>query len=369
MRPWLLYSSVGTATKPLHKNEEGRVKAVYIEGHGGPEVLIFGERPEPIIEPHELKVRVGACSVNRLDTYTRAGVRGTRREFPPPLILGGDAAGEVVEVGGQVGGFSIGDRVVVNPRISCGACSYCLAGNDDLCSTAKFMGTDIDGSYAEYIKVPETNAHLIAPHVSYEEAASAPTVYLPVWNMLIRRAHLKPWETVLVLSASAGVGTAAIQVARNVIGARVIATTSSPEKATKAQELGANHVIDYTQEDITQRVRELTDGEGVDVVVDHVGSQFFEGAYNALRRGGRYGVCGVTTGYKAELHMGNLFTKYLQVFGVFMGSKEDMRQIVEMLGRGKIRPKIHQAFPIEWAADAHRTMEERTFFGKLVLRP
>ena len=345
------------------------MKAVYIESHGSPEVLTYGERPEPAIEPHEVKVRVRACSINRLDIYTRAGVRGTRREFPPPLILGGDAAGDVVEVGGQVADLKVGDQVVVNPRISCGMCSFCLNGQDDLCPRYKFLGTAINGSYAEFVTVPGANVHVIPDHVSYDEAAAVPTIFLPMWNMLIRKAKLKPWQTVLVLSASAGVGTAAIQVAKNVVGARVIATTSSPEKAAKAKDIGADEVIDYTKEDVTKRAKELTGGQGVDMVVDHVGSEFFEGAFNALRVGGKYGICGVTTGYRAELHMGAMFTRQLNVFGVFMGSKEDMRQIVEMLGRGKIKPVIHQAFPLEKAPDAHRVMDERTFFGKLVLRP
>ena len=345
------------------------MKAVYIESHGEPEVLHYGEWPDPTIKPHEVKVRVGAAALNRLDIYARAGVRGMRREFPPPLILGGDSAGEVVEVGSQVSGLNEGQRVIINPRISCDTCSSCLAGEHDLCRRAGFMGTTTDGSYAEYVAVPAVNVHPIPDSVSYQEAAAVPTAFLPTWNMLVRKAQLKPWERVLVLSASGGVGTAAIQVAKNVIGAQVIATTSSEEKAAKALKLGADHVINYTVEDIAQRVKELTDGMGVDAVVDHVGAEFFEAAFNSLKPGGRYGICGVTTGYKVQLHMGALFTKELQVFGVQMGSREDMQQIVEMLSQGKIKPVIHQAFPLKQAAEAHRVMEERSFFGKLVLTP
>jgi NADPH:quinone reductase-like Zn-dependent oxidoreductase len=231
------------------------------------------------------------------------------------------------------------------------------------------MGSALDGSYAEYVSVPAANAHRIADTVSYEAAAAVPTTFLPVWNMLFRRAQLKPWETVLVLSASAGVGTAAIQVAKNVIGARVIATTSTPEKSAKALELGADAVINYNQEDITERAKALTDGIGVDVVVDHVGAQFFPKAYEVLRPGGRYGICGATTGLRVELHLGLLFTRQLEVFGVYMGTKEDMREIVETLNRGIIRPVIDQVFPLSEAAKAHRVMEEHNFFGKLVLRP
>ena len=345
------------------------MKAVYIEAHGGLEVLIYDERPEPAIEPHEVKIRVRACALNRLDIYTRAGARGLRREFPPPLVLGGDSAGDIVDVGTQVRDLKVNDRVVVNPKTTCGHCSLCLAGEDDLCPSPSMLGSAVDGSYAEYVKVPAVNVHPIADRVSYEQAAAVPTTTLPMWNMLVRRAQLKSTETVLVLSASAGVGTSAIQVAKNVVGARVIATTSTAEKAAKARELGADEVIDYTQEDVTQRARELTGGEGVDVVVDHVGAEYFQAAYNALKPGGRYGNCGVTTGYKAELQLGLMFTRQLTVFGVYMGSKEDMRQIVEVLNQGKIRPVVHEVFPLERAADAHRMMEERNFFGKLVLVP
>ena len=344
------------------------MKAVYIEAHGGPEVLTYGDRPEPVIEPHEVKIRVRASALNRLDVYTRAGARGMRREFPPPLILGGDSSGDIVEVGSQVEGLRPGNRVVVNPKTTCGQCSLCLAGNDDLCPKSRMLGSAVDGSYAEIIKVPAANAHPIADHVTYEEASAAPTIFLPMWNMLMRKANLKPWETVLVLSASAGVGTAAIQLSKNVVGARVIATTSSEEKAAKARELGADAVINYTEEDVAQRVKELTGGDGVDVVVDHVGAEHFQSAYNSLKPGGKYGNCGVTTGYRAELHIGMMFTRQLTVFGVFMGSKEDMRQIVAMLDRGKIKPPIHQTFPLEGATDAHKMMDERNFFGKLVLK-
>ena len=223
------------------------MKAIFIEEHGGPEVLNYGERPDPTIESHEVKIKVGAVALNRLDTYVRAGVRGQQRRFPLPHILGGDAAGEVVEVGSQVRGLEVGHRVVINPRISCGVCSSCLSGADDLCSSFQFLGSHLDGSYAEYVKAPAVNAHIIANEVSFEEAAAVPTVYLPIWNILIRKAQLRPWETVLVLSASGGVGTAAIQVAKEVIGASVIATTSPRDGRRPRYQLhnGRHHTADH----------------------------------------------------------------------------------------------------------------------------
>ena len=343
------------------------MKAVYIEAHGGHEVLTYGDRPEPQVQAGEVKIRVKATALNRLDLYIRDGGRGLEREFPPPLILGGDCAGEVVECGDGVASLKGGDRVVVNPRLSCMQCAPCLAGQDDLCRGSRFLGSAIDGSYAEFISIPAANAHLIADSVSFEQAAAAPTTYLPVWNMLVRRLQLKPWQTVLVLSASAGVGTAAIQLSKDVIGAKVIATTSSPEKAAKASELGADVVINYKEEDIRDRVREITGGAGVDCVVDHVGADFFAPAFASLRTGGRYGICGATTGLRTELHLGLLFSQQKEIYGVYMGTKEDMREIVEMLNRGAVRPVVDRTFPLAEAAAAHQAMEATSFFGKLIL--
>jgi NADPH:quinone reductase-like Zn-dependent oxidoreductase len=339
-----------------------------MESHGGPEVLQYGERPEPSPRAGEVKVRVRAAALNRLDTYVRTGRRGQRRNFPSFHILGGDSAGVIAEAGSDAHSHMVGRRVVINPRIPCGACDFCIDGSDDLCPRFRFLGSNCEGSYAEFVCVPASNVHPIADDVTFETAAATPTVYLPTWNILIRKAQLKPWETALVLSASGGVGTAAIQVAKSVVGATVITTTSSPEKAAMARELGADHVIDYTKESIPDRVKELTHGRGVDVVVDHVGAKFFEDAYNSLKRGGRYGLCGVTSGYLAQLQLGSLFTKQLQVFGVFMGSRADMSQVTQMLNQGRIQPVIHRTFPLEQASAAHEVMEERSFFGKLVLQ-
>lgn len=344
------------------------MKAVYIKSHGGPEVLVVGDRPEPLVQSTNVKIRVKACALNRLDIYTRKGNRGLKRSFSKPLILGGDASGDVVEIGDKVSRLNVGDRVLINPLINCRECDYCHEGQDDLCPRYKFLGTQIDGSYAGYICVPAENVYPIADNISYEAAAAVPTTFLPVWNILIRKGKLKPWETVLILSASSGVGSAAILVARKVVGAKVIVSTSSPDKVEKALSLGANEAINYNEEDISDKVHDITKGLGVDMVVDHVGTQFFSKALGSLKRGGRYGVCGVTSGYKADLHMGNLFQKNLHIFGAFMGSKKDMSQIVAMVNQGTINPLIDRVFRLEQAAEAHLLMESQNFFGKIVLR-
>ena len=344
------------------------MKAVYITEHGGVDALTYGELPEPEVGPNDVKVRVRACALNRLDVYTRAGARGTRMRFKGPHVLGGDVAGDVVEVGSEVRRIGVGARVVVNPRITCGQCRFCLAGEEELCVDAGMLGSTISGGYAEYVSVPAVNVAPIPESLSYEQAASLPTVFLPCWTILIRRANLRAWETMLIPSASSGVGTAGIQVAKNVIGARVITTTSSEEKAQKALELGADEVINYTTEDVAERVDQITGGQGVNVVLDHVGADFYPAAIRSLATGGRYGICGVTSGYRAELQLGLMFLRYHTVFGVFMGRKEDLRQIVEYAGRGVIRGVVHETFALEDAGRAHEAMEALNFFGKLVLR-
>ena len=322
------------------------MKAVYVTEHGGLDALQYGDMPEPLVGPNDIKVRVRACSLNRLDIFTRQGIKGTRMVFDGPHIIGGDVAGDVVETGSEVQNVKVGDRVVVNPRLTCGQCQYCIAGESELCIRPGRIGSTTNGGYAEYVKVPGVNAVVLPDSISYVEASSLPTVFMPSWTMLIRRANLQAWETVLVLSASSGVGSAAIQVAKNIIGARVIATTSSDKKAEMAKALGADEVINYSREDIAERVRELTDRRGVDVVVDHVGETFWPAASRSLAPGGRYGICGVTTGYRAQLQMGVLFVRNQTVFGVFMGRQEDLRQIIEMTAKGIIRGIVHDTFPL-----------------------
>ena len=345
------------------------MKAVYIESHGDAGVLRYGARPDPQPGPGEIVVQVRASALNRLDIFTRAGQRGLEREFPPPLILGGDAAGEVAAVGDNVSSHKVGDRVVINPRLACGVCQWCGSGRDELCRRSRFLGTARDGSYAELVAVPEVNAYPLDDGVPFTDAAAVPTTYLPVWNMAVRRAALQPWETALVFSASAGVGAAAIQIFKNVVGATVIATTSTPEKAELARNLGADYVINYNAADITQRVREITAGAGVDLVVDHVGADVWAHGFRALRPGGRYCTCGATSGLRAELHLGLLFSRQIEIYGGYMGSREDMRQIVASLNRGVIKPAIHQTYPLADAAQAHRDLEATNFFGKLLLQP
>lgn len=343
------------------------MKAVYMERHGGPEVLTYGEVQEPQVGPSDVRIRVRACALNRLDLYMRAGIRGTTINFDGPHVLGADVSGEIVGMGDSVIGLEIGMRVLVNPRGTCMQCSHCLAGTTEFCSRATMVGSKAFGGYAEYLIVPSTSVHQIPDTLDFVQAASLPTVFMPSWNILVRTAQLKSWETVLVPSASSGVGTAAIQVARNISGATVIASTSTEEKMKKALDIGANYVVNYRDENLGDRIKDLTNGKGVDVVIDHVGTDLWNAVNKSLALGARYGICGVTSGYRAELQMGAMFTRYLTMFGVFMGRPEDLRQIIHYAGIGSLQGIIHATYPLEDARKAHEDMEALNFFGKLVL--
>ena len=343
------------------------MKAVFMLEHGNAEVLQYGDVPEPEIDDNEVKVRVKACGINRLDIFTRAGKRGVKVNFDGPHILGGDVAGDVVEVGKSVNSVKIGQRVVVNPRLVCLECNDCLIGNDESCTRYRMLGTSINGGYAEYTKTHKDNVFEIPDSLSYEGAAALPTVYVPCWSMFKRRAKLKSSETVLIASASSGVGSAAIQFAKYAVGATVIATTSNEFKAQKAKDIGADFVINYKKEAIDEKVMDFTNGKGADVIFDHVGTDFWNQAVAVLAPGGRYGICGVTSGYKADLQMGTLFMRNQSIFGIHMGKKNDLSEIIKLAGDGLINPVIHNTFDLKSARLAHLEMDKNEFFGKLII--
>ena len=331
------------------------MKAAFIRGHGGPSVVEYGDMPEPTAGPGEVLIRVRAASLNRLDLYTRAGQRGSAvPDAEMPRILGGDGAGEVVALGEGVTGLDLEQRVVINPLLA-------------MDPAPRMLGTHAQGSDAELVAVPAANAVPIPGALGYEQAAALPTVFLPAWAIVVREGRLQPSETAMVLSASSGVGTAAVQVVKGVVGATCIAVTSTADKVGQALELGADHAINYATEDVAERVKEITGGRGVDLVVDGTGALLFEAAYGSLARGGRYGVCGVTTGVRAQIHLGQLFTKQIRLFGVFMGSNAELREIVEAASDGRIRSVVHRTLPLSEAALAHEEMERAEHFGKFVL--
>jgi NADPH:quinone reductase-like Zn-dependent oxidoreductase len=341
------------------------MKAIIYSEHGGPEVLRYAEVAKPQIDASEVLVRVRACALNHLDLFLRRGLPGIK--IPLPHIPGSDIAGEVAEVGEKVTGVKVGERVLLQPGISCGRCPQCLAGNDNQCRQYMLFGQMVDGGCAEYVKSPAVNVVPMPENLSFEEAAAFPLVSLTAWHMLITRAQLKPAETVLILGAGSGVGSAAIQIAK-ATGARVIATAGTKEKVKKGKELGADSMILHSENDIAEEVKRLTNRRGVDVVFEHVGQATWEQSLRSLAPGGRLVTCGATTGYDAKIDLRFLFTRQLSILGSFMGGKAELFGALELLRRGLLKPVIDVVLPLEKCAEAHARLELREQFGKIVLR-
>jgi NADPH:quinone reductase-like Zn-dependent oxidoreductase len=334
---------------------------------GGPEVLQYQDFPTPEPGPGQALVRVRACGLNHLDVFTRRGEQGRRVKLPH--ILGIETAGEVAALGEGVTGLAVGDRVVSGPGVWCGRCEFCCAGQENMCTERLIVGVDVHGGYAEFIKLP---AYALAPlpeSISFEEGAVTLIAFGTAWHMLVDRARLQAGETLLVLAAGSGVGMAAVQVGK-CLGAHVIATASTDEKLERARSLGADEAINYAEQPrFARTTRKLTDGRGADVVFEHVGTDTWKDSVAALAIGGRLVTCGSTTGRWGETDLWSLFAKQASLLGSFSSSEDNFRAVLQLVAEGKLRPVIDSVLPLSQAAEAHRRLEGRDVFGKLVLRP
>ncbi len=342
------------------------MKAVYITEHGGIDKLTYGELPDPVPEGNEVLVRVRACGVNHVDLWVRRGLPFLKVKFP--FIPGGDIAGQVIATGPGARSALVGARVVLNGGISCGRCERCLSGKDNLCPHYRVLGEDLPGGYAEFVKIPEGNLVPLPEGMPYETAACIPTVFTTAWNMLFETAKLQPGEWVLIHAGGSGVGSAAIQLAR-LVGATVITTAGSDEKLEKAKALGAHYLINYKKQDFLHEVRRITKKRGVDVVFEHIGEEVWERSLLCLTTGGRLVTCGATSGYQAKTDLRHVFFRHLQILGTKVGSKATLFTILRLVEEGKLRPVLDRVLPLKEAREAHRLLEARQVFGKVVLVP
>lgn len=340
------------------------MKAVVFHQHGGPEVLEYAERPDPAIKANEVLVGVKTCALNHLDVWARGGLPGIH--IPLPHILGNDIAGVVREAGELVTWAKPGDEVMLHPGVSCGHCIECLSGRDNLCRDYAVLGYLRDGGYAELVTAPGVNVIPKPKNLSWEEAAALPLVTVTAWHMLVTRANVQPGEDVLIHAAGSGVGSIGIQIAK-LRGARVIATAGSDEKLAKAKELGADEVLNYSDAEWPKEVRRLTNKKGVDVVFEHTGATTWPGSIAALKTNGRLVTCGATSGYAAQTDIRQVFYRHLTILGSFMGSKAELLEAMKFVESGKIRAVVDQVLPLTEARRAHKLMEDRAQFGKLVL--
>jgi len=342
------------------------MKAVVFDRFGGPEVLELRDVPDPRPQADEVVVEVKACGINHLDLWVRQGLRGLDLEMPH--ILGNDVVGVAREVGAVVRHIRPGDHVLVCPTLSCGVCSQCRAGDDNLCRQYDVLGRRRNGGYAEQVAVPGVNCLPYPENLAWTEAAAVPLVFLTAWHMLVGRAKLSPGEDCLVIGGGSGVGSAAIQVAR-LLGARVIATAAGPAKLERLRALGAHEVIDHAADDVPARVRDLTAKKGVEVVFEHVGGTVFEQALGTLARNGRLVTCGATIGSKVTLDINALFGKHLSLLGSWMGRPAELIEVLRFIRDGRLKPVVDSVMPLAEARRAHERIEAREHFGKVVLVP
>jgi NADPH:quinone reductase-like Zn-dependent oxidoreductase len=342
------------------------MRAALFRRHGGPEVMELGEVPDPVAGPGQVLVRVRAAALNHIDLWLRRGLPALKVALPH--VSGGDVCGVVAALGAGATGVKEGDRVVVNPGISCGHCARCLSGEDNLCPDYHLVGEHRWGGEAELLAVPAANVAPAPAGPSDEVLAAVPIVYLTAWQMVVDKARVRPGETVLVLAAGSGVGVAALQIAK-LEGARVIAAASSAEKLARARALGADETILSGDADaLGAELKRLTGRRGVDVVIEHSGAPTFPHLVRACAKGGRIVSCGATGGHDAHVDLRYVFWRQLSLLGSTMAPKGRLLTILDLVAAGKLAPVVDRVLPLSAIGEAHRALEAREVFGKVVLQ-
>lgn len=341
------------------------MRALTLVAHGGPEQLKVQELPQPTItSPNQVLVRVRAAALNRLDLFIAAGLPGSALQFPH--VVGSDGAGLVEQTGAAVRRFRVGDRVMINPTLSCGDCPACGEGEHSLCARLRVLGEHCAGTAAEFVVVPAENLVPVPSAMPWPQAAAFSLATLTAWRMLVTRARLDPGETVLIWGIGGGVSIAALQIAR-LVGARTIVTSGSDAKLDVARGLGADVVLNHRNADVVAEVKQHTGGRGADVVVDSVGEQTWTGSLRAVRRGGRLVVCGATTGPMVSLDLRRLFWHQWSILGVTLGNRHEYAEIVRHAGEGRLWPVVDRVVPLAAGVAAYERLQRGEQFGKLVI--
>ncbi len=352
------------------------MKAVVFEEHGGPEVLSYTDIPDPEPRPFEVLIEVKAAGANFNDIWARRGMPGMKVIFPH--VAGSDVSGIVREVGSEVQGkgfgssaVKVGDEVVVHPGLSCRICDMCTSGQEFFCRQFMIWGFQSgpnDGGHSELVTMPAANVLPKPSNLTHEEAASMPLVLETAWRMLVTRAQIQAGENVLIWGGVGGLGVMAIQICR-MFGANPIPVVGGAEKVARAQELGAEHVIDRKTEDVVKRVKELTGKVGVDVVFEHSGEETWPTSMAALRWGGRIVVCGASTGFAAVTDLRFLWNKQQNLMGSHLSTKAELAAALKAVEAGKIKPVIDHVFSLSEVGKAQQLMEDLKVQGKLVYVP
>lgn len=346
------------------------MKAVVFREHGGPEVLRHEEIADPEPGPGEVLVRVRTVTVNR---GVDARVRMTGYQFPGftlPHVSGSDPAGDVVALGPGVTDVAVGDRVIAYPILNCGECDFCRDGTrgENYCRRWRLVGVHTWGGFAEYVRLPADKLVVLPDGVAYESASALPISYLPAIHGLLTLAKLGPDDTLLVMAAGSGIGTAAIDLAR-MVGARVIATAGPEWKLQRAREAGADVAVSYAEPGWVDQVREATGGRGATVVFDNIGGETWAQSMSLADRGARL-VCSGTTGTpQVTLNLLDLYRTMVTAYFHMQGTSAELRTLVDAVAAGKLHPVIDSRYPLADVVAADQRLARRENFGKVVLIP
>lgn len=338
------------------------MKAVVMPEHGGREALRYvADSPDPKPGKGEVLVKVAATGINNVDLVNRRGYPGIT--IPLPHILGSDIVGTVEKLGAEVTGIALGARVVVYPLIGCGKCQSCRDGRPNICLSWKFIGLHLDGGYAEYVTVPADN--LIPLTVSFHEAVSIPVAGLTAYHALKTVGDLKPGQIFFIWGGAGGLGTMAIQIAKN-LGAKVIATGSTQKKLDVIGKLGADLALNRLTDDISAQVKKYAP-DGVDLILDYVGPATFNTSFGLLRKGGTLLLCGIITGRETNFSIHQTYLRHLSIKGLYMGTKAEMVELLRLVEEKKVKPHIGNVLDLREAAEGHRLMENGESIGKIAL--
>lgn len=343
------------------------MQALIFHQHGDLNQVTVGAIPQPDIGPDEVLMQVKAAALNRLDLWVLAGWPALKVKLPH--VMGSDGAGIVAAIGAHVDQVQLGDRVAVNPTLSCGRCAYCRSGQDHMCDRFAIIGEHRDGFAAEYVAVPARNLIPLPQHVPFTTAAAASLVFVTAWHSLIEIGRLQAGESVLIVGAGGGVNTAAIQIAKLAGAGPIYVVGSSSAKLAQAQELGADVLINRHETDWAKAVFNATQRQGVDVVVDNVGAATYHNSLRALKNGGRLLTVGNTSGPKFELDNRLIFAKHLRILGSTMGPQSDYEKVMGLVFNGRLRPVIDTIYSLQDGPTALHKLQNGDLTGKLVLIP
>jgi NADPH:quinone reductase-like Zn-dependent oxidoreductase len=343
------------------------VRGLTISAHGGLEQLELRDDLDvpDLVAPTDVRVRIHAAALNRLDLWVLGGMPGV--SITPKWIVGGDGAGVVDAVGSAVIGLAPGDRVFINPGVSCRQCEYCLRGEQPLCPKFRLLGEHLPGTLADFVVVPEANLRTIPDGIPWEAAAAFPLATLTAWRMVVTRANVTARDQVLVWGIGGGVALAALRIAKR-RGATVWVTSGSDEKLAWAQALGADHVLNHRTADVAGEIRARTGKRGVDVVIDSVGETTWEQSLRALGRAGRLVTCGGTSGHKLLTDVRRLFWNQWTIMGSTMGSDGEFDAVTAELRAGHLTPVVDSVFPLDEGRKAYERLQGGEQFGKVVIR-